>query len=151
MHPVVSFISKTPTALLLFAILACASQVDAVPFPASKDNTLYQNTNGTLSNGQGIFVFAGRTNETTNPLRRGVIAFDLSSIPSNATITSASLNLFLVKMGPVAPGNITVNRALRNWGEGNSNAGSPGGHGATAQTNDTTWLGSAERRRFSHG
>ena len=140
MHYFVSSIRKTLAALLLFAILACASRVDAVPFPASKDNTLYQSTNGTLSNGQGIFVFAGRTNETTNPLRRGVIAFDLSSIPPNATILSASLNLFLVKMGPVAPGNITVNRALRNWGEGNSNAGSPGGHGATAQTNDTTWL-----------
>ena len=51
-----------------------------------------------------------------------------------------SLNLYLVKMGPVAPGNITVNKALRDWGEGNSNAGSPGGHGASAQTNDATWL-----------
>ena len=140
MHQVVSSITKTLTLRLVSAALGRVTLAGPVPFPASKDNTLYQNTNGTLSNGQGIFVFAGRTNETTNYLRRGVIAFDLSAIPSNATVTAASLNLFLVKMGPVAPGNMTVNKALRNWGEGNSNAGSPGGHGATAQTNDTTWL-----------
>jgi len=139
LNPVGS-IQKTLTLLLLFAITCGVTLGDPVPFPASKDNTLYQSTTGSLSNGQGIFVFAGRTNETSNFLRRGVIAFNLSSIPSNATVTAVSLNLFLVKMGPVAPGNITVHKALRDWGEGNSNAGSPGGHGASAQTNDTTWL-----------
>jgi hypothetical protein len=138
-HPVGS-IKKTLNLLLLSATVCSVTLADPVPFPAFKDNTLYQSTTGSLSNGQGIFVFAGRTNETTNFLRRGLVAFNLSSIPSNATVTAASLNLFLVKMGPVAPGNITVNKALRDWGEGNSNAGSPGGHGAPAQTNDATWL-----------
>lgn len=131
---------KTLTVLLLFATLGSVTLADPVPFPASKDNTLYQSTTGSLSNGQGIFVFAGRTNEVSDFLRRGVVAFNLSSIPPNATVLDVSLNLYLVKMGPVAPGNITVNKALRDWGEGNSNAGSPGGHGASAQTNDTTWL-----------
>ena len=140
MHHLVGSITKTLIVLLLFATVCSVTLADPVPFPASKDNTLYQSTTGSLSNGQGIFVFAGRTNETTNFLRRGLVAFNLSSIPSNATVTAASLNLFLVKMGPVAPGNITVNKALRDWGEGNSNAGSPGGHGAPAQTNDATWL-----------
>ena len=140
MHHPVGSITKTLTVLLLFASLGSITLADPVPFPASKDNTLYQSTTGSLSNGQGIFFFAGRTNETSNFLRRGLVAFNLSSIPSNATVTAASLNLFLVKMGPVAPGNMTVNKALRDWGEGNSNAGSPGGHGAPAQTNDATWL-----------
>jgi|GEM_PF-837045 len=140
MPQVVSSISRAFVALLLCAITGSITLADPVPFTATKDNTLYQSNTGSLSNGQGIFVFAGRTNETTNYLRRGVVAFDLSAIPSNATVTAASLNLFLVKMGPVAPGNITVNKALQNWGEGNSNAGSPGGHGAAAQTNDATWL-----------
>ena len=140
MHHLVGSITKTLTVLLLFATVCSVTLADPVPFPASKDNTLYQSTTGSLSNGQGIFFFAGRTNETSNFLRRGLVAFNLSSIPSNATVTAASLNLFLVKMGPVAPGNMTVNKALRDWGEGNSNAGSPGGHGAPAQTNDATWL-----------
>jgi hypothetical protein len=140
MHHLVLFVRKTFMALLLCAIAGTVALADPVPFTATKDNTLYQSATGSLSNGQGIFVFSGRTNETTNPLRRGLVAFDLSAIPSNATITAVSLNLFLVKMGPVAPGNITVRKALQNWGEGNSNAGSPGGHGASAQTNDATWL-----------
>jgi hypothetical protein len=140
MHHPVGSITKTVALLLLFATAGSVTLADPVPFPASKDNTLYQSTGGTLSNGQGIFVFAGRTNEASNGLRRGLMAFNLSSIPPNATVTAASLNLFLVKMGPIAPGNMTVHKALRDWGEGNSNAGSPGGHGAAAQTNDATWL-----------
>ena len=140
MHQLVGSIKKTLAVFLLFATAGRVILADPVPFPAIKDNTLYQSTSGTLSSGQGIFVFAGRTNETTNNLRRGLVAFNLSSIPSNATVTAASLNLFLVKMGPVAPGNMTVHKASRDWGEGNSNAGSPGGHGAPAQTNDATWL-----------
>jgi hypothetical protein len=36
--------------------------------------------------------------------------------------------------------NMTLHRLLRSWGEGTSNAGDPGGRGATAQPNDTTWI-----------
>ncbi len=131
---------KALAVLLLVAAMHSVAFADPVPFVASKDNTLYQDAAGQLSNGIGIFVFAGRTNETTNNLRRGLVAFDLNSIPANATVTAATLSLFLTKMGPVAPGNISVNKMSRNWGEGSSNAGTPGGHGAPAQTNDATWL-----------
>ena len=49
--------------------------------------------NGQLSNGQGIYLFAGKTNVPT--LRRGLIAFDLTAIPTNATIMDATLSMFL--------------------------------------------------------
>jgi hypothetical protein len=107
--------------------------------PAQKDNTLYQDANGQLSNGAGIYLYTGLTDE--NGLRRGLIAFDLTSIPSNATITGASLSMFLSRSGPApVQVNISLSKALRNWGQGASDAGSPGGGGAQAQANDATWL-----------
>ena len=73
-------------------------------------------------------------------LRRGLIAFDLSSIPTNATITRASLSMYLSRTGPVYPDDISLSKALHDWGEGASNAGDPGGQGTQAQTGDATWL-----------
>ena len=74
-------------------------------------------------------------------LRRGLIAFDLTSIPANATITGATLSMYLSKSGPSSAAvNISLSKALRDWGEGASNAGSPGGDGAPAQAGDATWL-----------
>jgi hypothetical protein len=112
-----------------------------VSFLAAKDNTLYENATGQVSNGKGIYLFAGKTGNATNALRRAVVAFDLSSIPSNATITSATYSMLLAQAGPSTPGaNISLNKVLRDWGEGASNAGSPGGQGAAAQTGDATWI-----------
>jgi hypothetical protein len=106
---------------------------------AAKDNTLYESTGAQLSNGQGIYMFVGLTG--TGGSRRGLVAFDLSAIPSNATITDVSLSLFLSR--PRADGTaetIDLFKVLKDWGEGNSNAGSPGGGGAPAQPGDATWL-----------
>ena len=99
-------------------------------FSPLKDNTLYEDGAGSLSNGAGAFLFAGKTG--TNVLRRGLIAFDLSSIPTNAVITGATLKMFLSQTqgGPQA---ITVSPVSQNWGQGASNAGGsapPHGEGA---------------------
>jgi len=116
-----------------------AASADTVSLLAQKDNTIYLDLNGQLSNGHGIYLFVGRT--TNDLLRRGLIGFDLSSIPTNATITAATLSLFSNRPRPndVAV-DVSLNRALRDWGEGASDAGDPGGIGAQAQTNDATWL-----------
>jgi len=112
---------------------------DTVSFLPAKDNTLYLDLNGQLSNGQGIYLFAGRT--SNDALRRGLIAFDLTSIPTNATITGATLSMFLNRPRPNdAPVDVSLSRALRDWGEGASDAGDPGGIGAQAEKNDATWL-----------
>ena len=91
-----------------------------------KDNTLYQDPTGQLSNGAGSYLFTGMTDDSS--LRRGLIAFDLSSIPNNATITGATLSMFLSRSGPNSAGvNLSLRKVLSNWGEGASDAGSPGG------------------------
>jgi hypothetical protein len=102
-----------------------------------KDNTLYEDSSGQLSNGQGIYLFDGKTG--TNLLRRGLIAFDFTSIPAKATITGATLSMYLsqVNGGPQA---VSLSPVLVDWGEGASDAGDPGGQGATAQPGDATWL-----------
>ena len=119
---------KALTALLLFATMPSAIFADTVSFLAQKDNTLYLDLNGQLSNGQGIYLFAGRT--SNDAFRRGLIAFDLTSVPTNATITEATLSMFLNRPRPNdAPVDVSLSRALRDWGEGASNAGEPGGSG----------------------
>ena len=128
--------TKTIAFLLVFALLQSISFGDTASLTPSKDNTMFQDSNS-LSNGKGPFLFTGLINN--NFKRRGLVAFDLSSIPSNATVTAASFSMFMTKMGPISPGDISIKKVLQNWGEGNSNSGSPGGHGAPAQTNDATW------------
>ena len=107
---------------------------------AAKDNTLYESTGAQLSNGQGIYMFAGLTG--TGGSRRGLVAFDLSAIPANATITDVSLSLFLSRPRADATAEtIDLFKVLKDWGEGASNASAMGGGGgAPAQPGDATWL-----------
>lgn len=128
-------------AFLLLATACSTALADTVILPASKDNTLYENATGDLSNGKGASFFVGTTLEETNSRRRGLIAFDLSSIPAGAMVTAASLSMSVTRAGPdPVPGDISLNRVLADWGEGLSDAGSPGGQGAPAETGDATWI-----------
>jgi hypothetical protein len=128
---------KALTTLLLFATMNGASFADTVSFSPQKDNTLYENPDGQTSNGSGIYLFAGKTNEPR--LRRGLIAFDLASIPTNATVTGATLSMFLSRTHSASEA-ISLRKALQAWGEGASDAGDPGGFGVQAEVNDATWL-----------
>jgi hypothetical protein len=127
--------------LLAFGISTFTAQAQQqVVLGASKDNTLVESATGNLSNGAGEFFFAGRTNQSTGSIRRGVIAFNIAgSIPGNATITGVTLTL---SMSKTVSGNNTVSlhRATADWGQGTSNAGGNEGGGAPATTNDATWL-----------
>lgn len=123
--------------ILLFSIFTGTALAETVTIEASQDNTLYESPQGALSNGAGTFLFSGLT--VNAGLRRAVIAFkDLSAVPAGATITSAKLHLYLNKEDSGA----TMMELLRlqsDWGEGASDAPSPEGKGATAQTGDATW------------
>jgi hypothetical protein len=130
---------KALTALLLFALMRSAAFAVTVVLPPQKDNTLYEDSAGQLSNGAGIYLFAGKTGVAG--LRRGLIAFDLTSIPTNATITVATLSMYLsTPHANSAAVDISLSKALHGWGEGASDAGSPGGGGAQAEVNDATWI-----------
>lgn len=107
------------------------------------DNTLYQDPTGNLSNGAGQHFYVGDNNKPSNFIRRGLIKFDLSSIPAGSTITAVTLTLHMSKSLAGAE-NIDLHVAQKNWGEGTSNAatggaGSGEGDGIQATTGDATW------------
>jgi hypothetical protein len=111
-----------------------------VTINASKDNTLYEDAAGALSNGAGEFFFVGRTNQGSGSIRRGLIAFNIAgNIPPGATITSVTLRLNMSKTNSGAT-TVNLHRATADWGEGTSNAGANEGSGAPATTGDATWL-----------
>ena len=112
---------------------------DSVTLRPSKDNSLFESATGSLSNGSGEFLFVGKTLQAENSLRRGLLAFDFSSIPAGATITSATLTLNMSRT-IVGPFDVTLHRVLQNWGEGSSDAAAEEGTGITATPDDATWI-----------
>jgi hypothetical protein len=106
----------------------------------SQDNTLIEDNTGSLSNGAGPSFIVGRTGQSTDSIRRGLIAFDLanSTIPTGSTIISVTLRLHMTRT-IVGSQPITLYRALTGWGEAGSVAPGGGGQGAPAQPGDATW------------
>ena len=120
-------------------VICCTlpAQAGSVLLQASADNTLYEDTNGLVSNGQGESFFAGRT--ALEELRRGLLRFDFSTIPAGSTITGVTLTLTCTRSISLAE-EVSLHRSLTSWGEGASNAMGEGGRGAPAQPGDATWL-----------
>jgi len=105
---------------------------------ASRDNTLYQDINGNLSNGSGSYLFVGVNNN--GGIYRGLVAFDVSSvIPSNATITGVTLTLNMSRTASAAQ-TLSIHKVDSDWGEGTSNAGGQEGMGAASAAGDATWI-----------
>ncbi len=122
---------------MIFAACAAHSlaqnQVDIGP---TKDNTLIQDTTGSLSNGAGPNFFVGKNSLGSN--RRGVLAFDISgNVPPGIAIDSVMLTLFMSQTTS-ADETIELHRLLADWGEGTSS--STGGMGAPATPGDATWI-----------
>jgi spore coat protein A, manganese oxidase len=105
-----------------------------------KDNTLVQTMDGSLSNGAGSYLFAGRTDSSSDYLRRALLAFDIAgNVPAGSVIESATLTLTMsrTKVGAMQ---LDLHRLTSDWGEGTSNADAQEGGGASATTNDATWI-----------
>jgi hypothetical protein len=126
--------------LLLGSSGSARAQIQEITIPAAKDNTLYQDQSGNLSNGAGIHFFTGQTRLAS--LRRAVIAFNLvEAVPPGATIDSVKLSLTVSKWAETTSRDVSLHRLTADWGEGISNAGdSQDGDGTAAQTNDATWV-----------
>ncbi|MGH6958897.1 MAG: hypothetical protein ACREE7_00285, partial [Dongiaceae bacterium] len=86
--------------LILAGVMAAPAAAGQIALAASKDNTLYDDPFGGLSNGAGPDFFCGVTANAA--IRRAVIAFDLSGIPAGATINSVTLRLYMSRtiVGP---------------------------------------------------
>ena len=119
------------------AMSCCAASADVAVIGADRDNTMYQDPLGTISSGAGPTMFVGETN--VGSFRRGLIRFDLSPIPAGSTIVSVQLTLHMSRTIS-GDASVSIFRALRDWGEGSSNAGANGGRGAPATPGDATWL-----------
>jgi hypothetical protein len=121
--------------LLWLCCMPPALQAASISFNPAKDNTIYSEF-PTRSNGAGMFFYAGRN--ANGNLRRALLAFDLSSVPNGVRVTSVELILSMNR-SISGPFDFSLHRLLEDWGEGASDAGDPGGTGASAQTGDATW------------
>lgn len=121
------------------------SRTTTVTLEPLKDNTLYESTDGSLSNGLGDSLFVGRTNQAESSLRRAVMDFDLSGIPTGSTVVKASLTLTTTR-DRLTASPISLHRVSTDWGEGASNATGPdipnvaGGQGVASDPGDATWI-----------
>lgn len=116
-------------------------RAETVLVDASKDNTLYEDASGAISNGAGGNFFAGRTGPTGgSSIRRGLVAFDFTGkIPAGASITDVQLTLHMSRTASGSQ-SLSLHRLVGDWGEGSSADAGPGGQGVSATTNDATWL-----------
>lgn len=102
---------------------------------ADRVSTIYSE-NANTSNGAGQNFFAGVTAQGS--IRRGLLFFNLGSIPTNATITNATIRVFNNKQAGNA-GGVALHKLTADWGEGTSDASANEGQGAIATMNDATW------------
>jgi hypothetical protein len=137
---------KEPAALIVLmaatVLVGAAARADMVSLAPAKDNTLYESAEDSpLSNGQGPFLFAGRTLQGSDALRRGLIAFDIAGqLPAGATIGTVTLTLRMSRAPSPTPYAIHLHRLTADWGEGGSDTGAGGGGtGQPAEPGDATW------------
>jgi hypothetical protein len=126
----------TASGLAAAVMFAASVSADVITVAPRKDNTLYYDPAGEISNGSGPGFFTGKT--AGDSTRRGLLAFDLSSIPAGSTVTGVTLRLTCTRT-TAGPADTTLHRMLADWGEGASNAGSMGGGGTLAEAGDATW------------
>ncbi len=107
-------------------------------FP-TKDNSLYEDPAGSLSNGSGDGLIVGMA-ATSVDRRRALLAFDSASIPSSARVLSASLQLTQTFTADSQSRTLSVHRVNSLWGEGASIAAGDQTLGALAAPGDATWL-----------
>lgn len=122
--------------LVWIAAPEAQAQTEIILTPV-KDNTLYEDAAGSLSNGAGDRMFTGVTLQPG--LRRALVVFDLSVIPAGQVIIEATLTLDQV-MTISGPHDVSLHRVLADWGEGSSVAPGQQGAGGPATAGDATWL-----------
>ncbi len=134
-------VRETAVASVIMAalILTCAPLGAAqLTLNPTKDNTLYHDLNGSLSNGVGQHLFTGRDNG--GDMDRAVLAFDVAgNIPAGSVINSAVLKLNMSRT-IVGDEVVEVHRLTADWGEGTSDAPAEEGGGAASTTGDATWI-----------
>lgn len=136
---------RTPLLATLPLLLAGASasaqvQAQEYRFTPVADTSIYADVAGVdlswddVSDGQGESLWLSTT--AGGVVRRALVRFDLSALPSDVQVVSASLTLFESRSR--TDHLVTLHRMLAGWGEGSSDGGSQG-VGAPATAGDATW------------
>lgn len=129
---------------LIPSVLAAGAAVAAEPvqfrFVPAADTTIFADVAGSnlawddRSDGQGESLWLSTTGGGV--LRRALVRFDLSTIPSGMRVVSASLTLYQSRSR--TDHDVALHRLLAPWGEGASNGGGQG-EGDQAEAGDATW------------
>ena len=142
MHPRLAPFALAAIAVVSVGLAACSSDSgQAVSFTAKHDNILYEDAEGSLSNGAGETIHVGTNGQ--GQIRRGIIAFDVASnVPPDrsAKIASVRLTLNLSRESGETPESVSLHRVLKIWGEGASDAEGNEGGGVDATAGDATWV-----------
>jgi hypothetical protein len=133
--------SASAGATLAVVLAGSVAHADVRVFSAAADNTMFRRSAAPellLSSGAGDGIYVGRTWFHAQFLQRGLIRFDLSSIPCGAEVTRVELTMFMER-GPSAQPDTPVglHRLLSAWGEGESSAF--GGAGSDSVAGDANW------------
>src|SRR5262245_6043434 len=126
--------------LLLYVCIAMGfatlpASADIVTLPVVADTFITSSSPGNNAGGMTWFD-AGRDGQ--GGVRRGLLRFDVSTIPSGSTITSAVLRLTVTRVPSFGAANSTFDllRLLAAWNEGTNNAFAAG---SLALTGDASW------------
>ena len=127
------------TAATISAQTASAQTVSLEPIA---DGTLFQQDDGLLANGAGIYLFAGQTvqGDESLRLRRALLRFDIAgAVPAGSTVTGAELTLRMNRT--ISGGSIqTLHRVTSDWAEGADDAPGQEGGGTLATAGAATWI-----------
>ncbi|MHC5108507.1 MAG: DNRLRE domain-containing protein [Planctomycetota bacterium] len=124
--------------ILCSAVSAAIAGAEEIMITASRDNTLYQDPQGAISNGAGESLFVGNNSQSNT--RRALVYFPVNNgVPVGAVINEVAVMLYMSQSG-AGPTPVSLNRMTSNWGEGTSDAPGSEGSGAPATPGDATWL-----------
>lgn len=121
--------------------LTIVSDTETQTFNPDIDTTIYENLTGN-GNGAGTGMVVGRPAGTISAgsaafARRGLMRFNLGTIPANSTVNSSSLQIVSdTPVGTTGSQTIGIHRITQNWTEG-SGSGTAGIGAATAD--GATW------------
>ncbi len=124
------------TSSLIFGLLLSTPVVHAatILLPVSADTFIISSVPDNNAGGNTLLNLG---TDGAGGVRRGLLRFDLSAIPANATVTSAVLRLTVVRIpvgGPVNS-NFELHRLLADWSGGTQ----AGNSGAPAAEGGVTW------------
>ncbi len=126
-------------AVIIVSLSITPASADTVQVVSNRDNTLIESATGHVSGGLMPFVFAGNTSQgPEQDGRRGLMRFDVSSIPLGSTINSASVRLYMSRSAIAGPNDYSLHRVLADWGEGTT--GGDGGQGGLSTPQSATWI-----------